>query len=47
MDMGFAVVCAISSSAEKSCELDVLDFSGENIVPPSDGEMCSTRIAVD
>jgi hypothetical protein len=47
MDMGFAVVCVISSSAEKSCKLDDLDFSGENIVPPSDAHMCKTRIAVE
>jgi hypothetical protein len=47
MSMGLAVVCVISSSVEKSCKLDDLDFSGKNIVPPSDAYMCKTRITVE
>jgi hypothetical protein len=34
--MRFAVDCVISSSAEKSGKLDVLDFSLENVMRPSD-----------
>jgi hypothetical protein len=46
--MGFAAVCVISSSSlEKSCKLDVLDFSGKNIVPPSEAQMCKKRKAVE